>query len=186
VGAFFGHEGQVVRADFDSGQVARRGRLIGRVVFSLIVLGVGLMLLQRLREVSEEQNLQATREHLASSLLSLSAESIAQHKALPQDVLTHNPFELLRWQQDDYCGELEPVQEPEPGCWYFLPKLAWVLYRSEFSDEVSESGDKLHLFRIQAVPANTVKDAQLTRGQQALELQPVSAAERQAVTLWSD
>ena len=175
-----------MRPDFDSGALVRRSKLIGRVLVAMIFAGIALALTQRILQVSEQRNLQATREHLGNSLISLSADYVAQRKALPADWLRRNPFELLRWQQSDYCGELEQGHEPEPGCWYFLPQVAWLLYRSEFSDRTSESGDDLYLFRVQAVPAGAGKDAQWQQGPFALELQPVSAAERHAITLWKD
>ena len=165
-----------MRADYDSGLLARRGRWLGRMLLALILLGVALALLQRILQVSEQRNLQATREHLASSLMSLSAESVARRQPLPADWLRHNPFELLRWQQDDYCGELRQGQQPEPGCWYFLPEVAWVLYRSEFSDGLSDRGDDLSVFQVKVVSVKGGMGAQWPEGSQVLELVSVPAA----------
>jgi hypothetical protein len=169
-----------VRPDYDSGELARRGRWVARVVLGLILLGIALAMLQRILQVSEQRNLQATREHLANSLMSLSAESVARRQPLPPDWLSRNPFELLRWQQSDYCGELAQGQQPEPGCWYFLPAVAWVLYRSKFTDELSGSGDDLYLFQVKVVSVKGGMGAQWEKGAQVLELVSVSAAEKAA------
>lgn len=169
-----------MRADYDSAQLARRGRWLGRILLGLILLGVALALLQRIQQVSEQRNLQATRQHLANSLMSLSAESVARRQPLPADWLRRNPFELLRWQQDDYCGELAREQQAEPGCWYFLPDQGWVLYRSEFSDGVSDRGDDLYLFQVKVVSVKGGMGAQWPEGAQVLELVSVPAAEKAA------
>ena len=175
-----------MRNEYDSDRIVRRSRLLGRSLTALIVLFIVLALSWRILQVLEQRNLQATRESLASSLLALSAEHVAQRKALPEDWLQRNPFQLLRWQQTDYCGELEQGQRPARGCWYFLPEPAWLLYRSRFSDGASETGDDLQLFRVRGVPISVQNNAESEHELQALELEPVPQAERQAVTLWKD
>ena len=175
-----------MRAEYDSGSIVRRSRLLGRTFIVLVVLGLALAMSWRILQVLEQRNLQATQESLASSLLTLSAEYVAQRKTLPVDWLQRNPFELLRWQQANYCGELEQGQRPARGCWYFLPEHAWLLYRSRFSDGASETGDDLQLFRVRGVPISVQNNAESEHELQALELEPVPQAERQAVTLWKD
>ena len=175
-----------MRAEYDSERIVRRSRLLGRTFTALLVLGLLLAMGWRILPVLEDRNIQATRESLANSLLALSAEYVAQRKTLPKDWLQRNPFQLLRWQQTDYCGELEQGQRPARGCWYFLPEPAWLLYRSRFSDGASETGDDLQLFRVRGVPISVQNNAESEHELQALELEPVPQAERQAVTLWKD
>ncbi len=175
-----------MRNEYDSDRIVRRSRLLGRTLTALIVLFIVLALSWRILQVLEQRNLQATRESLASSLLALSAEHIAQRKALPEGWLQRNPFQLLRWRQADYCGELQQGRRPARGCWYFLPGPSWLLYRSRFSDGASETGDDLQLFRLRALPAIEQNGLESLHRVLSLELEPVPLAESQAVTHWKD
>ncbi|HLD68666.1 MAG TPA: hypothetical protein VJA19_21835, partial [Pseudomonas sp.] len=92
--------------DYGMDDGVRRLRRLGWALTGLMLLGVVLALGWKIAQVSERRAQQATREYLASSLISLTAEQLAQDRLLTRGMLTANPFQLLRWQQDNYCGEL--------------------------------------------------------------------------------
>lgn len=127
--------------------------------------------------VSEQQAMSATREHLASSLTSLSAEHVAKGQLLGEGWTKRNPFVLLRWQQDTYCGELAIAEEPKPGCWYWLPRQGWVLYRTRFADEWTKDARELQVYRVREVPREMSIGSQSVGAASALELEVVPPAE---------
>jgi hypothetical protein len=169
-----------VNPDYQAGYWVRRARLLGWGLSLVMALGVLLVLGWKIAEVSERRAMQATREHLAASLAVLAAERVAQDRALETAWKNSNPFVLLRWQQDNYCGELAAGDEPGAGCWYWLPRQAWVLYRARFADGWMGEGSRRHAWRLVAVP-ETLPTASQSRGAPfALELEEVPVAELSA------
>lgn len=151
----------------------RSWRMRGWLVLALMLLPAIAALAWRILQVSEERAYQATRESLAASLNGLVAERVARGGLRTAQVLEENPFALLRWQPDEYCGELRHVEEARRGCWYYLPERRWVLYRSRFFDRWQGSGDELHLFRLEAVPEQMRNASQFTGSVVGVELVPV-------------
>lgn len=129
----------------------------------------------RALQVSERRAYDATLEHLRSSLSAQVAEHLASG-AGARLAPAGNPFALLRWQGDGYCGELADPRQAAPGCWYYLPGQAAVLYRSRFFDRWQGNGDELHVFALVEVPAKTPNASQSVGSVVGLELQPDSAA----------
>jgi len=160
-----------VRAEYDSAASVRRARLLGWGLGAVILLGVVLALAWRIAQISEARAREAMRENLAASLRALAAEQMAQRRPLALDWLRRNPFQLLRWQPDGYCGELLESEKPRRGCWHFLASRAWVLYRPRYAEGRTERGDGLRAYRLRAVPRGSA-DSTL-----ALELEEVPAAE---------
>lgn len=162
--------------DYQSGYWVRRVRLLGWGLALAMLLGLVLALGWKIAEVSEGRALDATREHLAASLNSLAAEQMAKDQA-PDVAWQKNPFVLLRWQQDNYCGELAAGDEPQAGCWYWLPQPAWVLYRPRFVDGWAGRGSEVLAWRVLAVPEGMSTASQSPDRRFALELAAVPAAE---------
>lgn len=104
--------------DYGVDAQVRLARRWGRALSGLILLGLVLAMAGKIMQVSEARAMQATREHLAASLNSLAAEHIAKDQVLDPAWGRKNPFVLLRWQQDNYCGELAAGGKPRNGCWY--------------------------------------------------------------------
>ena len=163
--------------DYAADYWVRRSRLVGWVLALAMLLSVVLALGWKIAEVSEERAMQATREHLAASLSSLAAEQMAKDRVLDEAWKNKNPFVLLRWQQDNYCGELAAGDAPQNGCWYWLQNQAWVLYRARFADGWTGGGSGVHAWRLLAVPEGMPTASQLGRGAFALELEAVPAVE---------
>jgi hypothetical protein len=151
----------------------RSWRTRGWLLLALMLLPAIAALAWRILQVSEERAYQATRESLAASLNALVAERLAQGGQRAEDALAANPFALLRWQPDEYCGELRQAEEARRGCWYYLPERHWVLYRSRFFDRWQGSGDELHLFRLEAVPEQMRNASQFTGSVVGVELVPI-------------
>lgn len=151
----------------------RSWRRRGWLLLALMLLPAIAALAWRILQVSEERAYQATLESLAASLNGLVAENVARGGLSAAQALDENPFALLRWQPDDYCGELRQAQEARRGCWYYLPEPHWVLYRSRFFDRWQGSGDELHLFRLVAVPHEMRNASQFAGSVVGLELVPV-------------
>ena len=163
--------------DYQAGYWVRRSRLVGRVLILVMTLGGLLALGWKMAEVSENRAMQATREHLAASLTALVAEQMAKDQALKEVWRDRNPFVLLRWHQDNYCGELAAGDEPRAGCWYWLPQQAWVLYRQRFADGWAGRGGGVHAWRLSTVPDGMSAASQLSGRAFALELAAVSPVE---------
>ena len=122
-----------MRADYQIDRHVRLLRCAGWLICALLGLAVVLAMAWKIAQVSEQRALQATREHLAASLNSLAAEHLARHRELGAQWRKTNPFVLLRWEQDNYCGELPAGQAPQSACWYwrkFSPATSRADWRS--------------------------------------------------------
>lgn len=174
-----------MRRDYDSDDTVRNMRRIGWGGTVLMLLGVTLAMAWKIAQVSERRALDATREHLAASLNSLVAEQVARNRVLEPSWRKRNPFVLLRWQQDNYCGELAVGEAPQAGCWYWLPQQAWVLYRARFADGWTMRWGELHAWRLLAVPGEMSVASQSAGAAYALELEAVPMTELAALGLLS-
>ncbi|MDD0842151.1 hypothetical protein [Pseudomonas sp. Gutcm_11s] len=163
--------------DYEAGYWVRRSRLFGWGLTLIMATGLLLALGWKIAEVSEERAMQATRENLATSLTHVAAEQMAKDQVPDAAWQKRNPFVLLRWQQDNYCGELAAGDEPEVGCWYWLPQQAWVLYRPRFADGWTKEGSEVRVWRLLAVPDVMSTASQSVRNAFALELEAVPAVE---------
>ena len=163
--------------DYGVDDQVRLARRLGRVVTVVILLGLALAMAWKIMQVSEARAMQATREHLAASLNRLAAEHIAKDQALDPAWSKTNPFVLLRWQQDNYCGELVADDKPRNGCWYWLPAQAWVLYQARFSDGWTLGQGEQHAYRLLVLPGRVPAGSHLLQDVSALELEVVPAAE---------
>ncbi len=67
------------------------------------------------------------------------------------------PSRLLRWQGDDYCGELADPRQAAPGCWYYLPGRRRCSTAAVFSTRWQGNGDELHAFALVEVPARAAE-----------------------------
>lgn len=166
-----------MRADYETDYTVRRVRIVGWSVSGVIGLGLVLALGWKIAEVSEQRAMNATREHLAASLSSFSAERVAKDQALDEEWTKRNPFVLLRWQQDNYCGELADSDESRRGCWYWLPQQGWVLYRPRFADEWAKGVGELQVYRVREIPREMSISSQSVGAAFALELEAVPPAE---------
>ena len=180
MGTGLGGQGRRVTPDYEADYWVRRSRLFGWGLALAMLLGIVLALGWKIAEVSERRAMQATREHLAASLTGLAAEQVAKNRALDEAWKKKNPFVLLRWQQDNYCGELAAGGEPRSGCWYWLRSQAWVLYRPRFADGWTRKGNEVLAWRLSAVPEGMSAASQSGQGAYALELEAVPAAELSA------
>ena len=154
--------------DYQTDYWVRRSRLLGGGL-TLVMAAVAVLALGwKIAEVSEGRAMEATREHLSASLGAWAAEHVAKNRVADAAWQTTNPFVLLRWQQDNYCGELAVGVEPRAGCWYWLPRQAWVLYRLRYAG----GRDEVLAWRLAALPADVVQGHAL-----ALELAAVTRSE---------
>ena len=166
-----------MRGEYQFDDSVRSARRLGWTITGLILLLVVLALAWKIGQVSEQRMLQATREHLSSSLNSLIAEQVAKNKVVDAAWRSTNPFVLLRWQQDNYCGEWRGTEELERGCWYWLPQHAWILYRQRFTDEWANQVREVRAWRLSAIPANLPIASHSEGTGFALELEEISAAD---------
>lgn len=171
--------------DYEVDYWVRRLRLFGWGLILVMAAGVVLALGWKIAEVSERRAMQATREHLAASLNSLAAEQLARDRQLAPAWRRQNPFVLLRWQQDNYCGELVASEAAQAGCWYWLPGRAWVVYRPRFADGWAGGRAELHAWQVLVVPDAMPKASQAGGAAFALELTVVSASELSEADLLS-
>lgn len=152
-------------------RLARRlGWTFTWLILSILVITLGW----KIAQVSERRAMDATHEHLTTGLNNLVAEQTAKNQALNNAWRGTNPFVLLRWQQDNYCGELAASAEPQRGCWYWLPERAWVLYQQRFDDE---RANEVRAWRLVAVPGSWTTASHSKGASFALELEEVSAAD---------
>lgn len=151
----------------------RNVRLFGWGLSILIVLLMVGVLGWKMAQVSEVRAMDATKEHLAASLNALTAEQIAKDQELAPAWRKLNPFVLLRWQQDNYCGELALDSQPQQGCWYWVAAKGWVVYRARFFSNLNVAQDGVHAWQVLAVPEREAAGASAF----ALELEAVSAEE---------
>lgn len=163
--------------DYQAGMWVRRSRLLGWTLAVVMLLVLVLILGRKIAEVSEARAMQTTRAHLAASLTALAAEQMAKNQVPDAAWQKMNPFVLLSWQQDNYCGELAAGDEPQAGCWYWLPQQAWVLYRQRFADGWAQRRNEVHAWRVLAIPDGASTAPQWTSQSFALELAAVPAAE---------
>ncbi len=164
-------------------QLEEHVRLARRLVWTIggvLLVAVLLALAWKIAQVSERRAQQATREYLASSLASLSAEHHAQGRPLDSSWRKRNPFALLRWQQDNYCGELKEEAAPQGGCWYWLPDHAWVLYQASFADGWTRTQGEVRAWRLLVVSAGPPAVSQSLQASFTLELEAVPVTELSA------
>lgn len=166
--------------DYESDFWVRRSRLFGWGLILIMAVCIVLALGWKIAQVSEQRAQDATREHLAASLNSLVAEHLAKDRALGMDWRKKNPFVLLRWQQDNYCGELAAGDAPQRGCWYWLPEEAWVIYRVRFADGWTRGQGEVRAWRLLVVPDGMPAASQSSGAAFALELEAVPAVELSA------
>lgn len=166
-----------MKADYDSGGTVRRARLFGWGLCGLIALGLVWAMGAKILRVSEARALDATRENLMASLTALAAERVAKGQAVDASWLRRNPFQLLRWENSDYCGELLERQLPQAGCWHYLPARGWLLHRSRFTDPEQGIAAELRVFQLQAVPKALPGGTESKEGLIGLELNQVPTAE---------
>lgn len=159
-----------MRRDYGIGRSVGQLRRLGWSITLLMLLPVLLTIGWKVAQVSERRAMEATREYLASSLSGLVAQRLAYGKVLEPAWRHANPFVLLRWQQDNYGGELQAGAEPKPGYWYWLPARAWIVYRVRFVEGWTTSPGELHAYRLLAGSGASF----------ALELEAVPAAELSA------
>lgn len=152
-------------------RLARRlGWIFTWLTLSILVITLGWQIAQ----VTERRAMDATREHLTTGLNHLVAEQMVKNQALDKAWSSTNPFVLLRWQQDNYCGEWRGTEELERGCWYWLPQLAWIVFRQRFTDE---RANQVRAWRLSAIPARLPTASHSEGTGFALELEEISAAD---------
>ena len=166
-----------MKSDYDSPRTVRHARWLAAVVCGVITLGLVWAMGVKIMQVSEARAIDATRENLLASLNALAAERVAQNLPADASWLRRNPFQLLRWVNSDYCGELLERQPPQVGCWHYLPERGWLLHRSRFADEQGELAAELHVFQLQAVPKSLLGSPESQDGLSSLGLNSVPAAE---------
>ena len=166
-----------MRADYDSGRTVQRARLLGWALCGLMALGLVWAMGAKILRVSEARALEATRENLGASLTALAAERVARGQAADASWLRRNPFQLLRWESSDYCGELLERQLPQAGCWHYLPARGWLLHRSRFTDPGQGIAAELRVFQLRAVPKLLPGGTESQDGLISLELSEVPTAE---------
>lgn len=161
----------------DTELAVRSWRFRGWLLLAVMLVPAVAALGWRILQVSEQRAYEATLASLAASLNGLVAEGVARGGQGAEAALQENPFALLRWQPDDYCGELVLMERAERGCWYYLPQQRWVLYRSRFFDRRQRSGDELHLFGLVAVPQEMRNASQSVGSVVGLELVPIEVSD---------
>jgi hypothetical protein len=150
---------------------------VGRLLAVLVLLFGAAPVLWRMLQVSETRAMDATLENLSLGLMARAAEQVAAGGQIGGGWLGDNPFRQLRWEQDNYCGELAGGQLARRGCWHYLPQQNWVLYRSRFSGGAEEAGGDVHVFVLQPVPDQATTGSRIPGGLVSLELKPVPAGE---------
>ena len=142
-------------------------------LLALMLGSVTLVSFWLIARASEARAVQATVTSLASSLNALAAEHMAQGRPLEAGWARRNPFVLLRWQPDNYCGELAEGQVPSRGCWYFLPQQARVLYRARFAGWRSGGKEGVQRWQLVCLPLEEMNTGQMPRQLTAVELRAV-------------
>jgi hypothetical protein len=166
-----------VKSDYDSPRTVRQARWLAVVVCAVIGLALLWTMGVKILRVSEARAIDATRENLLASLSALAAEQVAKGQAADARWLRRNPFQLLRWVNSDYCGELLERQPPQAGCWHYLPARGWLLHRSRFTDAELGIVAELQIFQLRAVPQALLGSTESKDALLSLELNPVPAAE---------
>ncbi len=160
-----------MKADQALAETVRRSRRGGRVMLAVLGL-VALVIVWRMAQVSEEQAFDTTRGRLEASLNALAAEHMARGQMLDMQWSRRNPFELLRWRQDDYCGALEEDETPGSGCWYWLPAQGWLIYRMRYRLWSGQDGG-IKAYRLLVLSGRLPSDERSPGAAVALELEAV-------------
>ena len=150
----------------------RRWQRLGLWLVLLMAIGLLWLLTWRILGVLEMRNMQAMHGALARGLSDLAAERLAAGQPLPEAWLRGNPFQLLRWQPDDYCGSLPPPGQLRGGCWYYLAERGWLAYQARYADRRAPAGDGLYLWQLRRLPEKMQTASQRDDGL-AFELQSV-------------
>jgi len=124
--------------------------------------------------ISEQRAASATQENMARALSALVATRLAEGRPLLVGEVG-NPFDLLQWQQRDYCGELAEGQAPRPGCWYFVPQHGWILYRSRFGGWGQEPQQALRGYALRLLAEGATPETRRTDRVVDFELQSIPA-----------
>jgi hypothetical protein len=167
--------------DYDSDRTVRHARRLGWALCGLMAVGLVWAMGSKILRVSEARAIDATRENLLTSLALLAAERVAQGQAADAGWLQRNPFQLLRWESSDYCGELQEQQVPQAGCWHYLPSRGWLLHRSRFTDPEQGMLAELRVFQLQVVPKAALGRAESQDALISLELTQVPIADVRAL-----
>lgn len=170
-----------MRPDYEADETVRRARLLGWVGSLLMGILIVAALGWKMAQVGEKRAMDATRENLAASLNALTAEQMVKDRAPEAAWRKLNPFLLLRWQQDNYCGELSLEDQPQRGCWYWLPAKDWVIYRARYMNDLMGGEKDVRVWRLLVIPDEMPAAAPGTAF--SLELEMVSAEEQSTVGL---
>lgn len=166
-----------MRAEYASARDVKQLRWLVWAVGGVLLVVVLWLLTAKILRVSEARAVSATRENIAASLSALAVEHMARGQMLEASWLRRNPFELLSWPSEDYCGELSEGEKPRRGCWYYLPAQGWLLHRSRFTDAGQGMGGQLQVFQLRAVPNLPSAEPQSTGRFISMELDRVPAAQ---------
>ena len=166
-----------MRAEYANGRDVRRLRWQVWGLGALLLVAVLWLLTAKILRVSEARAVSATRENIAASLSALAVEHMARGQMLEASWLRRNPFELLSWPSEDYCGELSEGEPPRRGCWHYLPARGWLLHRSRFTDAGQGMDGQLQVFQLRAVPQLSSTGPQSPGRFISMELDRVPAAE---------
>ena len=166
-----------MRAEYTSARDVQQLRWVVWVVGGVLLVVMLWLLTAKILRVSEARAVSATRENIAASLSALAVEHMARGQMLEASWLRRNPFELLSWPSEDYCGELNEGEQPQRGCWYYLPAQSWLLHRSRFTDAGQGMDGQLQVFQLRAVPQLSSTGPQSPGRFISMELDRVPAAE---------
>ena len=166
-----------MRAEYTSARDVQQLRWLVWAVGGVLLVVVLWLLTAKILRVSEARAVSATRENIAASLSALAVEHMARGQMLEASWLRRNPFELLSWPSEDYCGELSEGEQPRRGCWYYLPAQGWLLHRSRFTDAGQGIDGQLQVFQLRAVPNLPSAEPQSTGRFISMELDRVPAAQ---------
>ena len=166
-------------ADYDSIHTVRLSRRWGWGLASLIGVLAVIMLGWRMLDVAVQRSEAATLENLQAGLNRLALEETAQGRTLHRNWLQANPFAQLRWQADDYCGELEVLSQARAGCWYFWPAQHWVVHRG---DEQAGAVEGMRAWRLRAIPERSLQAAQSHNSSQTVVSDGLLAVELEQIS----
>ena len=120
----------------------------------------------------------ATLENLQAGLNRLALEETAQGRTLHRNWLQAT-FAQLRWQAEDYCGELEELTQARAGCWYFWPAQHWVVHRG---GEQAGAVDGMRAWRLRAIPERSQQAEKSNDGQSAVLSDDLLAVELEQIS----
>ena len=179
MGTVVGGQGEnVSHPDYAQDKQISRLRVVVTLVLSLLGGSVAWMMLERASAVLEQRTVAAIRGSLADSVLAEVAEAMAAGKPAP-DLHAVNPFTLLSWQPEQYCGELQGNAAPQPGCWHYLTDRKWVVYRLQTRWITPEEGGilALEIRRLGAEVLNSSHNVPKNGTAAVYEMDDVSAEE---------